>query len=128
MNTFKTEVLISFIVGGILLSSITYIVKYIKPEIGALVWAAPIILIPSIIILWCNNVENDKICNFIYIAIPYLFLTVIWQVSFIYIMKYSGFLNDKYGVIKVTIISLIIWFLFALLFYYSNIHRYLVIK
>jgi hypothetical protein len=125
MNLFKKEIIINFFIGGLMLSSITYLVKYVKPEIGALIWAAPIILIPSILLLWCNNVSNKKICNFIYIAIPYLALTVIWQISFIYIMKNKGYLNDKYGVIKVIIISMFIWTIFALLFYYSKIHNYL---
>lgn len=122
------EILSSFLVGGLLMSSTTYTVKYVEPALGALIWAAPIILLPSVILLWCNNVNNERIGNFIYMSLPYLILTVIWQISFIMLLKYTKYYNDTNGVIKVTIISLLIWLFFAYILYYFNFHKYLIMK
>lgn len=125
MNNFLTEIIISFFIGGVILASITYLVKYLKPAVAALVWASPIILLPSVLILWCNSVPNKTIGSFVYISMPYLLLTLIWQVSFILLLKNTKYLDDKNGVIKTIIISLIVWVIFAIVFYYSNIHKYL---
>jgi hypothetical protein len=123
--SFHTEVLISFFIGGFLLSTITYLVKYLEPALAALVWASPIILLPSVVLLWNNKVANKTIGNFVFMSIPYLILTFIWQISFIVILKKTRYLEESNGVIYAVVISIIIWILFALLFYYSNIHKYI---
>lgn len=128
MNNFLTEIIISFFIGGFILASITYLVKYLEPAIGALVWAAPIILLPSVLLLWFHNVSNENIGLYIYTSIPYFLLTLIWQVTFILLLKRTKYLDDKNGVIKTSIISLIVWTIFAIVFYYSNIHKLIKIK
>ncbi len=40
MNT-TNELIINFILGGIILSSITYIAKYVSTEVASIIWAAP---------------------------------------------------------------------------------------
>lgn len=119
------EITTNFIVGGFIVALITYCVKYTKPEIGALIWAAPVILLPTVLLLWYNDVSNKTIGDFVLIAIPYLFLTVIWQISFTLLLRYTIFKNDSNGVIKAIVISLVVWGVFALLFYCSNIHEYI---
>lgn len=123
--TLQSEVITSFFIGGFLLATITYLAKYLEPALAALVWASPIILLPSVVILWNNKVANKTIMNFVFISIPYLILTVIWQISFILILKKTSYLEKPNGIIYAAIISIIIWILFALLFYYSNIHKYI---
>ena len=113
------EVVTSFFIGGTLLATITYLVKYLEPAFAALVWASPIILLPSVILLWNNNVSNKTIGTFVYISIPYFILTIIWQVSFILILKKTDYLHQSNGVLYASLFSIIIWIFFAMLVYYS---------
>jgi hypothetical protein len=128
MNNLLTEIIVSFIIGGSIMASITYLVKYLEPAIGALVWAAPIILLPSVFLLWFHNVSNENIGLYIYTSIPYFLLTMLWQVTFVLLLKKTKYLNDKNGVIKASIISLIVWTIFAFIFYYSKFHKLIKIK
>ena len=119
MITLAQEMTINFIIGGGTLGVITYLVKYLKPEIGSIVWAAPVILVPTVLALWLNNTETVKIANFVGSAIPNVFLIVLWQVAFIALLvKY------KMGVIKSVCYSLIAWLIIAILLYKSGIYNY----
>ena len=119
MITLAQEMTINFIIGGVTLGVITYLVKYLKPEIGAIVWAAPVILVPTVLALWLNNTETIRIANFVGSAIPNVLLIVLWQVTFIVLLvKY------KMGVIKSVFYSLIAWIIIATLLYKSGIYNY----
>lgn len=110
------ELVISFITGGLMVSTVTFIAKYTSQELGSIIWAAPITLVPSIILLWYNKLENIKIINFVTRTIPYLTLTFLWIIFFkLIIKKYDK--KDKYCVIKCVIICSIIWILLALILY-----------
>ena len=119
MITLAQEMTINFIIGGATLGVITYLVKYLKPEIGAIVWAAPVILVPTILALWLNNTETIKIANFVGSAIPNVLLIVLWQVTFIVLL-----VKFKMGVIKSVFYSLFAWIIIATLLYKSGIYNY----
>ena len=117
MNT-TNELVINFILGGIILSSITYLVKYVSSELAAIIWASPILLVPSIIILWNNNTANDNIIDFVKIAIPYIFITLLWMVLFILIFKKN--IKHNYCIITSILFSSIIWGVIVCILYKIN--------
>ena len=119
MITLAQEMTINFIIGGATLGVITYLVKYLKPEIGAIVWAAPVILVPTILALWLNNTETIRIANFVGSAIPNVLLIVLWQVTFIVLL-----VKFKMGVLKSVFYSLFAWIIIATLLYKSGIYNY----
>ena len=119
MITLAQELTINFIIGGATLGVITYLVKYLKPEIGAIVWAAPVILVPTVLALWLNNTETIRIANFVGSAIPNVLLIVLWQVTFIVLL-----VKFKMGVIKSVFYSLFAWIIIATLLYKSGIYNY----
>ena len=119
MITLAQEMTINFIIGGATLGVITYLVKYLKPEIGAIVWAAPVILVPTVLALWLNNTETIRIANFVGSAIPNVLLIVLWQVTFIVLL-----VKFKMGVIKSVFYSLFAWIIIATLLYKSGIYNY----
>ena len=122
MSSLKVEMAINFILGGIILSCITYLVKYVKPEIGSIVWAAPVLLIPSVILLWFYNVNDTKIANLVYSCMPNVLLIISWQIFFLTMFTYF-----KLGVLVSCIISLGLWLLLALTFYKLNIYKHFTI-
>ena len=119
MITLAQEMTINFLIGGGTLGLITYLVKYLKPEIGSIVWAAPVILVPTVLALWLNNTKTVKIANFVGSAIPNVFLIVLWQVAFITLL-----VKFKMGVIRSIVISLLAWIIIAVLLYKSGIYNY----
>ena len=89
MSSLKVEMAINFILGGIILSCITYLVKYVEPEIGSIVWAAPVLLIPSVILLWFYNVNDTTIANLVYSCMPNVLLIILHVlVHFLKTMNY----------------------------------------
>ena len=116
--TLNSELLISFIIGGIMVATITYFVKKTHPEIGAIIWSLPTLLLPSIIILWKTNVEKKKIRDFLIIAIPYILLTLAWIISFVICLNKMLFVNAL-------VCSFCSWGVVALLFYTLRVHYYM---
>ena len=123
MTSIKKELVINFFIGGIILSTITFAVKYVSPEVGSIIWAAPVILLPAVIMLWLNNVNNKTIANFIYCGIPNIILIILWQLSFIFLLT-----KMKYHMIVSIILSLVIWISVAVLFYKYDIYKFVKIK
>ena len=119
MLNLAQELSLNFLIGGGTLGLITYLVKYLKPEIGSIVWAAPVILVPTILALWLNNTKTIKIANFVGSAIPNVLLIVLWQVAFITLL-----VKFKMGVIRSVTISLVGWLIVAVLLYKSGIYDY----
>ena len=119
MISLKQELGVNFIIGGATLSLIAYLVKYVKPEIGSIVWAAPIILVPTIIMLWLTNTNKVKIANFVGSSIPNVLLIVLWQISFIILL-----VELKKGVICSIVVSLLIWILVVMLLYKTGLYSY----
>ena len=123
MTSLKTEMILNFFIGGIILSIITFAVKYVSPEIGSIIWAAPVLLLPTVILLWLNNVNNTKIANFIYCGIPNIILIILWQLTFIFLLT-----KMNYHMLLSVILSLIIWMIVAILFYKYDIYKFVKIK
>ena len=105
------EAIINFFVGGTVVSLVTILAKYVNHDISALIWAAPIILLPTVLLLYHSNVEPKKIGKFVHTAIPFLFLTVVWQSAFIFL------LFNKFTFYSSILYYLLIWCIFAYLWY-----------
>jgi hypothetical protein len=123
MTSLKNELILNFFIGGIILSMITFAVKYVSPEIGSIIWAAPVLLLPTVILLWLNNVNNTTIANFIYCGIPNIILIILWQLTFIFLLT-----KMNYHMVLSVILSLIIWIIVAILFYRYDIYKFIKIK
>ena len=122
------ETLFNFFVGGLVIGSITFCVRHLTPELGALVWAAPILLLPSVILLHCHGEPNDKLAYFTILALPYLILTVIWQIGFYLILSHKDIIDNKYGFLIAVFGSILLWCIVAYIFYTYEIQTYFIAK
>ena len=111
--------LVSFFTGGIILSSITFCTKHYKfnEKTCSLIWSAPILLILTILLLYISKTPLIKIEKFVFLSIPYLFLTIIWQALFVVLLRY------KVHIISSLIISLFLWIIIAIYFYKIDFHN-----
>ena len=122
------ETIFNFFVGGLVIGGITFCVRYLSPELGALVWAAPILLLPSVILLHCHGEPNDKLAHFTILALPYLSLTIIWQIGFYLILSHKNIINRKYGFTIAVVGSVLLWCIVAYFFYVYEIQTYFIDK
>lgn len=118
----KNELITSFILGGIILASITYFAKYVSKEMASIIWAAPVLLIPSILILWMSKENNSNIVEFVHLSVIYGFITMFWMILFIFVCKKN--IKNKYCVIKSILFSSIIWCIIVYIFYKKKIIKH----
>ena len=71
-----------------------------------------------------NKCTRKKIGDFVWFTIPYLMLTVIWQITFVGCMKNKLFQNDKYGFYKTIGVSITVWLVFAFIFYKLKVQSF----
>ena len=116
------ELIISFILGGVILASITYFAKYVSTEMASIIWAAPVLLIPSILILWFSKENNSNIVEFVYLSIIYGFITMFWMILFVIISNKN--IKNKNCVLNSMLLSTIIWCIIVCVFYKFNIIKH----
>ena len=54
----------NFIMGGILISSVSYIATFLSPMMAALWWACPFTILPTLYFMKKNNVSTEKLSFF----------------------------------------------------------------
>lgn len=106
---------ITFLIGGCIILSVSYIATYVSPLLASIVWAYPISIIPSIYYMKMNSKSNAYISKFLLsttFSLILLFVTT-------YIMSYY------FKILKTSSVHIPIlygtgwWVLLSILFYYS---------
>jgi Protein of unknown function (DUF3147) len=98
-----------FIIGGITVLSVTYVTEQIDDTYGAIIWAFPFTLIPSIYYLRKDGKSKEFISNFLLrtsLSLIILFITTISLSKFIHHRRHLG-ISIMYAVIIYFIISAI---------------------
>jgi len=105
---------ITFLIGGCIVLSVSYIATYINPLLASFVWAYPISIIPSIYYMKLNNKSNQYISKFLFSTTFSLIILFITTYSMSYYFK-----TLKSSTITLPIIYGSLWWLvLSVLFYY----------
>lgn len=114
MSSLTYYLIQNFIVGGLVIASVSYISTFLSPLLGAIWWSFPITLIPSMYFMHVNNKNNKHIAKFIMGTFVGYILLFISSISFIYYLrKYNNSNNILYPII----FTFIIWIFFSLILY-----------
>ena len=100
----KYNCIFTFIIGGILLSTINYYSKKydFKQKCAAIFYANPLVYGVTLIILYRNNVKKSKIRLFILYTYKFLIFIILWQA-----LLYG--LLEHYSFEKSMILSVFVW-------------------
>lgn len=108
-----------FIVGGITVLSVTYITDQINDMYGAIIWAFPFTLLPSIYYLRKEGKSNHYISRFLLktaLSLIILFITILSLSKFIYYDRMNE--SILYAIIVYVMIAAI--FLYVERLYYQS--------
>ena len=102
----------NFLLGGLIVASISYIATYVDPLIGAIWWSFPVTLVPSLWFMHSHGKNNTYLAKFALSTTYALVLLVIATFFLSYFYK-----QDSSGFIAPIIKSSIIWFIASIIFY-----------
>ena len=113
MPTVLYNLAINFLMGGAIVSSISYIGTYLDPLLGAIWWSFPISLLPTLYFMKKNNKSNKYIAKF---ALSTTFALVLLLLSCFCL---SYFINRDSGLLMPILKSAVIWLVASIIFYFS---------
>lgn len=103
------KILTDFIIGGILISTINYIISKQGTQIGAMVYSLPSMFIIIIIIDHIRN--NNNSISFNNNVLKYMLSSISFYISLLIFQKY------KMHIYISLFLSTLIWFIFAITIY-----------
>lgn len=108
------ELIVNFILGGSIVSLITYTAKYMDKKTSALIWSFPTLLVVSLCSMWYMKMRETEINELAVTCIPSLFLGFAWLITFIMCMK-------KYDFAHSLVYTILMWCILAFAFYKFDI-------
>mgnify|MGYP001403750830 CR=1 FL=1 len=110
----EQELIVNFILGGTIVSLITYTAKYMDKKISAVIWSFPTLLVASLCSMWYMKMRDTELNELAVTCLPSLFLGFVWLITFIMFMK-------KYEFTYSLIYTILIWCVVAFIFYKFDI-------
>ena len=76
MLSIGRELVKNFIMGGAIISSVSYLATFVSPLIAAIVWSYPFSVLPTVYIMKKNGTPNAKVSKFLF-STSYAFILLI---------------------------------------------------
>jgi len=108
--------MMSFIIGGLIVSSVSYVATFTSPVLGSILWAFPFSIIPVLYFMKANNKNNIYISKFLLSTTFAIGLLVLCTFLFSYYIKNCPD-TDIDGITRSILKSTAWWIIFAILFY-----------
>lgn len=108
------KIIINFILGGTIVSSVSYLATFTSPVIAAILWSFPLSIMPSIWFIHKNGKSNKYISKFLLSTTFAFILLFLCTLVLSYYFKKS---KMKEGIFPSIIKSTIWWIIFSLIFY-----------
>jgi hypothetical protein len=103
----------NFLLGGTLVSVISYLATYVSPLLAAIVWSFPLSLIPTIYSMKSEGKSNKTIGKFLFNTTFSLGLLFIVTLSLSYFIS-----RAKDGLLMPILASAGIWAVFSVIYYF----------
>ena len=114
------QLLYNFVLGGLTVALTSYIGTFVSPVMGAIIWAFPVTIIPSIFFMRVQNKSNKYIARFLVSTTFALFLLMGTTFLLSYIIKHAA----KNQSLWIPIGKTIIGFVFCAAIYYYIIRAF----
>lgn len=107
-----------FLVGGFVVATTASLATYVNTALGAILWSAPITLLPTLFFMWSKNVPAKKVSKFAYQTFISLLNLLLFVLCLSYLLKMKYFKENKNGILYAIPLSLTIWVAGSVLLYY----------
>ncbi len=105
----------NFVIGGLIISSTSYIATFMSPLLGAIWWSYPFSVVPIVFFMKQNGKTNEEISKFLIYTVFALGLLVISIFAMSYFVKTN---SDKQSVLVPVLKASVVWLICSMIFYY----------
>ena len=110
-----------FLVGGFVVATTATLAASVSTKLAAILWSAPITLLPTLLFLWQEKVPSKRVSRFAWQTLIALINLMVFAGALAYFMSLDYFKKDKDGILWATLAALVIWSVGSLFLYYSDI-------
>ena len=115
MTSTLYDLIQNFVMGGIIISSVSYVGTFLSPLLGAILWSFPVSLLPALYFMNKNNKSNKYLAQFTLSTTYALILLVLSTILLSYYLAH----NKEDGIEMPIIKTSSIWFFASIIFYYT---------
>ena len=110
-----SELVRTFVIGGLIISSTSYIATFMSPVLGAIWWSYPFSIVPIVFFMKQNGKSNDEISKFLLYTVFALGLLVISIYAMSHFIKTTA---DKHDILIPVLKASFVWLICSILFYF----------
>ena len=111
---YMSDMFRSFVIGGLVISSTSYIATFMSPLLGAIWWSYPFSVVPTVFYMKQNGKSNEDISKFLFYTVFALGLLVISTYAMSYFVKTH---SDKQSVVLPILKASVVWLVCSIIFY-----------
>ena len=112
-TTIWRDLIQNFLIGGFIVTSVSYIGTFMSPLLGAIWWSFPLSLLPSIYFMHQQNKNNQYISEFALSTTFALLLLFISTYALSYFIKHEPNNEIFYPILK----TAAVWIVLSIVFY-----------
>jgi hypothetical protein len=110
-----------FLIGGFVVATTATLAASVNTKLAAILWSAPITLLPTLLFLWHQQVPPKRVADFTFQTVLALGNLMIFSGSLAYFMKQPYFINMKNGILWATLAAVGLWAIGSAFLYFSVI-------
>ena len=110
-----------FIVGGFVVATTASLASGVSTALAAILWSAPVTLLPTLFFMWHEKLPAKKIATFSYQTVFALINLMIFVASLAYFVQLPYFQKMKDGTLWAIMASIGLWILGSLVLFYSGV-------
>lgn len=107
-----------FLVGGFVVATTATLAAKADTKLAAILWSAPITLLPTLLFLWHEKVPPQRVATFAYQTLIALLNLLLFAGALAYLMKLDYFRQKSDGILQATGLALLVWLVGSLALYY----------
>jgi len=115
MTTLQSELVVNFLLGGTIISSVSYIASFISPLIAAIVWSYPFSILPTVYFMKQQSKSNKQVSKFLFATSCAFILLFVTTITTAYFLKHDTSEMGFDSIVKATGI----WAVCSVLFYFG---------
>ena len=108
----------NFVMGGIIVSSVSYVGTFLSPLLGAILWSFPLSILPALYYMNINNKSNKYLAKFT-LSTTYALILLVFSTL---LLSYYLANNKEDGIGMPVLKTTGFWFCASIIFYYIVKH------